>query len=104
MSNWTRWLSSLGHQDTPTQPAAPPADLEAARQQAIASLGDCRGSETERLRWRLRQAATAQELWLLRAAIFQQVACQHCQSQAAARIEALAPAFESLRPARLRTR
>ena len=104
MSNWTRWLSSLGHQDTPTHTAAPTADLEDARRQAIASLADCRGSESERLRWRLRHATTAQELWLLRAAIFQQIACQHCQAQAAARIEALAPAFEGLLGARLRTR
>ncbi|WP_374665895.1 hypothetical protein [Ramlibacter sp.] len=97
MSTWTRWLSSLGSHDTPALPSPPAIELEEARQQAIASLADCRGSESERLRWRLRQAASAQELWLLRAAIFQQVACQHCQSQAAERIRALEPAFVRLR-------
>lgn len=100
MSTWTRWLSSLGSQDTPAPLVTPAAGLEEARQRALASLSDCRGSESERLRWRLRQAATAQELWLLRAAIFQQVACQHCQSQAAQRIDALEPAFEGLLHAR----
>ena len=64
-------------------------------------IEDCEGFECDRLRWRLHTAECAQDLWLLRDAVFQVVASQHCQAQAAQRINGLVPAFQRILPARL---
>ena len=61
-------------------------------------LDDCEGFEVDRLRWRLHMAERAQELWLLRDAIFQVVSAEHCQEQAAARLQGLMPAFCQVLP------
>ena len=71
------------------------------RQQLLSVLDDCEGVECDRLRWRLHTAECAQDLWLLRDAVFQVVASQHCQAQAAQRINALVPAFRQVLPDRL---
>jgi hypothetical protein len=98
MSTWTSWLDSSPFE---WQLRAPPAGVEAVRQQLLAVLEDCQGFEVDRLRWRLHMAERAQELWLLRDAVFQVVSSQHCQAQATARIEGLVPAFRQVLPARL---
>jgi hypothetical protein len=92
-----KWLQSSGceWQFRPT-----PAGVEALRQQLLAVLEDCHGAECDRLRWRVHTAECAQELWLLRGAVFQVVCTEHCQAQAAERIDGLAPAFESVLPLR----
>jgi hypothetical protein len=76
-------------------------DLSDLRQSMLALLADCSGVRCERARVRLQQAGSAQELWLARSEIFQLLASQHCQSQAAARINALLPAFEGWLPPRM---
>lgn len=48
-------------------------------------------------------AEHAEELRLLRAAVFQAVPTQHCQAQAVQRINALMPFFRQVLPARLLT-
>jgi hypothetical protein len=101
MGSWKKWLKSHSPdwQFRPTE-----ACVEAIRHQLLSVLEDCHGFECDRLRWRLHTAECAQELWLLRGAVFQVVAHQHCQSQAAERINGLVPAFEAALPSRQFTR
>ena len=98
MATWTSWLNSHPFE---WQFRAPPAGVEAVRNQLLAVLDDCSGFEVDRLRWRLHMAERAQELWLLRDAVFQVVASQHCQTLAMERIEGLVPAFRQVLPANL---
>jgi hypothetical protein len=96
MAAWKKWLSSF--------PSFEPEDsalqlgIEDVRAQVLKVLDDCTGSEAERLRWRLYSASSAHDLWMLRSAIFQLVSHQHCQSEAAMRINALVPMFVELLP------
>ena len=76
-------------------------DVTDLRQMMLGLLADCSGVACERARLRLQQARSAQELWMARSEVFQLVASQHCQSQAAARINALLPAFEGWLPPRM---
>lgn len=101
MASRKTWLHSspFEWQFQPTGPA-----VEAVRQHVLGVLDDCRGFECDRLRWRVHMAERAQELWLLRDAVFQVVASQHCQAQAVERINALVPAFAAVLPARTLTR
>jgi hypothetical protein len=75
--------------------------VEAVRRQLLAVVDDCQGFEADRVRWRLHMAERAQELWLLRDAVFRVVSSQHCQSLAIERIDGLVPAFRQVLPARL---
>ena len=98
MSAWTDWL--------PSHPFAwqfrtPPAGVDALRRQLLATLDDCEGFEVDRVRWRLHTAEQPQELWLLRGAVFQVLASQHCQSLATERLAQLLPAFRQVLPAGL---
>ena len=101
MAAWKKWLHGSGFewQFRPTS-----SGVEHARQQLLDVLDDCQGFECERVRWRVHMAECAQELWLLRDAVFQVVASQHCQAQAAERINGLVPTFENILPSRLLTR
>ena len=98
MAAWSAWLNSRPFE---WQFSAPAAGVEAVRRQLLAVLDDCQGFEVDRVRWRLHMAERAQELWLLRDAVFQVVASQHCQSLAVERIDGLVPAFRQVLPARL---
>lgn len=109
MSAWKKWLPSrplewLNSATSGSFLSAPDADLELVRERLLHLLDDCRGTDCERLRWRLHTAESAQDLWLLRGPLFQVVASQHCQQQAAERVNALVPAFQELMPARLVSR
>ena len=101
MAAWKNWLASrpCEWQFRPT-----PAGVEDVRQKLLSVLDDCQGFECERLRWRVHMAESAQELWLLRDAVFQVVSSQHCQAQAVDRINGLVPEFEAVLPARQLTR
>ena len=77
------------------------AAVEAVRRQLLAVLDDCMGFECDRLRWRVHTAECAQELWLLRDAVFQAVSAQHCRDQALARMKELLPVFRQVLPERL---
>ncbi|HEX2544190.1 MAG TPA: hypothetical protein VHL79_04895 [Ramlibacter sp.] len=80
------------------------AGVEAVRRELLSALDDCEGFECDRLRWRVHTAECAQELWLLRDALFQVISRQHCQAQAAQRVNGLVPSFQQLLPERLLTR
>jgi hypothetical protein len=96
MDSWKQWLPDC-RIDWQLRP--PEAGVEAVRQQLLAVLDDCHGTECDRLRWRLHTAERAQELWLLRDQIFQMVTTQHCLAQAQERIEGLVTAFRGVLPA-----
>jgi hypothetical protein len=96
MASWKNWLPAPGCCDWQLRPT--PAGVETLRRQLLAVLDDCDGFECDRLRWRVHTAECAQELWLLRDAVFQTVASQHCQAAAAERINGLLPAFQHLLP------
>jgi hypothetical protein len=64
---------------------------------------DCELSAARRVRAHLRSADTIVQLWLLRAEIYQAVANEFGQPEAMRRVEHLAPLFDGLLPARLRT-
>jgi len=98
MSAWSSWLNSRPFE---WQFRAPPAGVETVRNQLLALLDDCEGFEVDRLRWRLHMAERAQELWLLRDAVFQVVSSQHCQALAMQRMEGVVPAFRQVLPAHL---
>jgi len=69
-------------------------DIAAIRQALEASFEDCLGEAAARLRHRVEQARTPQELWLLRNDAFQIIAHRHDQAVASERINGLLPAFE----------
>jgi hypothetical protein len=99
MASWMNWLNSRPlERQFDIRPT--PAGVEAVRRALLSALDDCEGFECDRLRWRLHTAECAQDLWLLRDALFQVVASQHCQDQAAQRIDQLAPAFRQVLPGR----
>jgi len=100
-TTWSSWRTSrpFEWQSRPLH-----AGVEAVRTRLLSVLEDCSGFEVDRLRWRLHTAECAQELWLLRDAVFQTVSSQHCQTLAVQRINALVPLFREVLPARLLTR
>lgn len=59
---------------------------------------DVNGSDAERLRYKLRSAREAKELWLLRSDVHQLISQQVNQKEAAERINALLPCFEGWLP------
>lgn len=97
MAAWKKWLDG---RSSDWHIPAHQSGVETVRRQVLSLLDDCDGLECDRLRWRLNTAESAQDLWLLRGAIFQLVASQHCQSQAVDRINQLVPAFERVLPER----
>jgi hypothetical protein len=79
----------------------PLADMDSLRHRVLATLDDCGGGPCERVRGRVLSTRDAQDLWLLRCEVFQQVASRHCQAEAAARINSLLPLFEGRLPERM---
>lgn len=69
-------------------------DMARIRMALLACFEDCLGEAAERLRRRVGQASTPQELWLLRNDAFQIIAHRHDQAVASERINGLLPAFE----------
>ena len=96
MTTWSRWLSSFGLA-LPPAPRRPAEDIGALQDAVLALLHDCDGAACERLRRRLRGARSANDLWLARAEVFDIVALQHSEGQAAQRVDALAPHFAGAR-------
>ena len=69
-------------------------DLVSIRLALLEVVQDCDGVTGERLRHKIQQARSAQELWLLRNDAYQLIAQRHNQSVAADRINALISAFD----------
>ncbi|WP_297656921.1 hypothetical protein [Hydrogenophaga sp.] len=64
------------------------------RHQLQGSIEDCTSESAHRLRKKIDQARTPQELWLLRNDAYQLISQQHNQAVAAQRINGLIPSFE----------
>lgn len=99
---WKKSLHSWLHESVAE--AGKPQHLEQLRVQLHEALQRCEGPMCERMRWRIDEAHTAQQLWQLRGEVFQLVARQFCQEEAVRRINALLPAFRSCLPERMLTR
>jgi hypothetical protein len=69
-------------------------DLGMIRNQLMRSIADCTSQGAQRLRTKIDQARTAQELWMLRNDAFQLISQQHDQSVAAERINSLIQCFQ----------
>jgi hypothetical protein len=102
MAAWKKWINSLPFAEAAVEP--PLTTLEQMRAQVRETLRGCDGPMCERMRWRIDATRSAQDLWLLRSEIFQLVAGQHCQAEAAQRINGLIPLFEGAVAPRLLTR
>lgn len=69
-------------------------DLHSIRLSLGQCVNDCEGQQAQRLRHRIEQARTPQELWMLRNDAYQLISQRHNQQVAAERINALMTAFE----------
>ncbi|MDP3832340.1 MAG: hypothetical protein Q8Q82_00120 [Hydrogenophaga sp.] len=69
-------------------------DLANIRNHLERSIADCMSESAQRLRKKIDQARTPQELWLLRNDAYQLISQQHDQSIAAERINTLIQFFE----------
>ncbi|HMN94450.1 MAG TPA: hypothetical protein PKC60_14570 [Hydrogenophaga sp.] len=69
-------------------------DMATIRRALAGCFEDCLGEAAERLRRRVEQAQSPQELWLLRNDAFQIIAQRHDQGIASERINGLLPVFE----------
>lgn len=98
---WKKSLHSWLHESTAE---ATKHQLDPLRLQLHHALQRCEGPMCERMRWRIDDAYTAQQLWQLRGEIFQLVARQFCQEEAVRRINALLPAFSRWLPKRMLTK
>jgi uncharacterized small protein (DUF1192 family) len=91
-----RWLNG-----EPAQSAEAPLELRSIdelRQRSAKLLDDCTRPHADRIRVQLTRAATAQQIWLMRSEIYQTVARQHCEAEAARRLNDLLPMFEGWLP------
>jgi hypothetical protein len=78
----------------PAHKAARLKDLHGIRQALGHCVFDCEGQSAQRLRHRIEQARSPQELWLLRNDAYQLISQRHNQQVAAERINALIASFE----------
>lgn len=82
---------------TPRHQTRKPAtlrDLATIRKALLLSLEDCTSAGATRLRTKVAQAKTPQELWMLRNDAYQLISQQHNQSVAAERINGMIRFFE----------
>ncbi|MDB5871416.1 MAG: hypothetical protein JWQ07_858 [Ramlibacter sp.] len=84
--------------------AGPGRGIEELRRRSLQVLADCARPQDERIRDRLNNAFTAEQLWQARCEIYQAIARQHCEAEAMRRLNGLAPAFEGWLPASALTR
>jgi hypothetical protein len=85
---------------TKTKPASSPMPLVQIKQHMGQTLQDISGIDADRLRYSLRAARTAGDLWMLRSDIYQVISQQHSQTEAAQRINQLLHCFAQWLPAR----
>lgn len=90
------WLNSLpGEADAPAPPQSSVGEL---RQRCLTAIADCTRLHDERIRAHINHAANAQQLWQLRSDFYQAIARQHCEAEAARRLNELLPVFEGWLP------
>jgi hypothetical protein len=74
--------------------------LQIIRTELLRCIADCEGVPAARLRHRIDNAKSGQELWLLRIDAYQLVSQRHTQAVAAERINALIHCFQGVLDAR----
>lgn len=89
------WLQGLG-----APRAASVAELDGIRRKMNELVLDCDLRRARRVRAHLEAGSTAMQLWLARSEIYQVVADEHGQHEAARRIKSLSPLFKGLIPAK----
>ena len=90
----TRLLDAM-QGNRPTSRKKPPLeDLLAIRQALLDCLTDCDSTIGQRMRLRIGQTQTPQDLWLLRNDAYQVISQRHNQTVAAERINALIVHFQ----------
>jgi len=92
-----RWLNS--ESSVTPQARGSLHSIDELRCRSLEALADCTRPQVERIRAQLARAATPQQLWLIHSDIYQAVARQHCEFEAARRLNALSEAFEGWLPA-----
>lgn len=68
--------------------------LGTIRRSLLKAIEDCSGLPCDRLRLKVEQAKSPQDLWLLRNDVYQIISQRHDQGTAAERINNLIPVFE----------
>lgn len=91
-----KWLNGESVQAAGTPPKL--HSINELRQSSLNLLADCTRPHDGRIRLQLNRAATAQQIWAMRSEIYQAVARQHCEAEAARRLDELLPIFEGWLP------
>ena len=93
----TRIFSGARHAPATQAPPAP-LPLEQLRQHLRDTLHDCSDTEARRAIFKINNAKTPSELWLLRCDLHQCISRVHSQAEAASRINALLASFRGWVP------
>lgn len=106
------FMNSSRSSDTSSTSAMDRADARVARARARGkmplpeiklqmedALHDLPGIESERLKYKIRTARSAHELWMIRSDMYQTISKLRSQTQAALRINQLLPCFKQWMPA-----
>ena len=78
----------------PVQSSPGPKDIQSIRAALLQCMEDCESVPAQRLRHKIAQTKTAQELWLLRNDAYQLISQQTSQNVAAHRINDLMAVFD----------
>jgi hypothetical protein len=90
----TRLFKSKLAPRKPANATASLKDLQSIRAALLQCMDDCDSAQAQRLRHKIVQTKTAQELWMLRNDAYQLISQQTSQAVAAERINNLISAFE----------
>ena len=90
----TRLLGAMQASNQKSRKKPSVQDLFAIRQALLDCLADCDSATAQRLRHKINQAQTPQDLWLLRNDAYQIISQRHNQTVAAERINALIARFQ----------
>ena len=94
IASFARFIKGSLKARTPGRRPLSPKDLQSIRLALLQCITDCDNVPAHRLRHKIGQAKSAQELWLLRNDAYQLISQQHDQSIAADRINTLIQFFE----------
>ncbi|MCW5651517.1 MAG: hypothetical protein KIS62_17360 [Ramlibacter sp.] len=78
--------------------------LPEVRERLQQTLRDCASPDARRLHYRLQAAGSVKEFWMMRSDLYECIARDHSQAEAARRINALLPCFDGWLPSRLLVR
>lgn len=94
IASFARFIKGSLKARTPGRSPLSPKDLQSIRLALLQCITDCDNVPAHRLRHKIGQAKSAQELWLLRNDAYQLISQQTSQAVAAERINALMTHFD----------